>query len=461
MNRRRRRLTVTLSAVTALASFGGAFGLAFTGGGAGSVEAVALDAAVLSPRRSPALLHDLVAQTRLSSRLALFARTLPPDACVAVAAGTAQVFARNQDQPLTPASALKVTTAAAFLAEVGGTGSFVTAVRGPKPSSAGVVAGDVTLVGGGDPLLATDGYVRTRRHPPEPNTELDDLAEALRAAGVRRVTGRLLVADARFDDERRVPTWSNGYTSNGDVGPLGALALNDGFASYSPSLVVAPDPAVAVGQALRDALTARGVSVEGGVARGAASGNEIARVESVAYKEVVAEMLRESDNNSAELLLKELAYATGSRPATRSAGAAARVAALRRLGVAADAVQAVDGSGLDRSNKASCAALLATLTTKPGGIDIEQLLAVAGESGTLNDRFLDSRLKGVLRAKTGSLNNVTALVGVADASLRMPVRFAFVANGAFSDAGGKALQDRLVTTLATYPEAPDAAKLRP
>lgn len=457
MNPRRRRLVVSVATLAAVVAF------AFAGLGlrapSGNAATTSLDVAVLSPRRVPDVLNSLVAQTRLSSRVAVFTRSLGPTSCLAVSVGKASVFTRNPDLALTPASALKLTTAAAVLGELGGTERFTTAVRGPAPR-AGVVDGDVALVGGGDPLLATDGYVTTRRHPPKPATQIAALAKALKDRGVNRITGRVLVVDSRYDAERRVPTWSAGYTSNGDVGPLGALAVNDGFASYAP-LIASTDPAVAAGTALRDALVAAGVTVDGGVARGTASGAEIARVQSAPYAQVVTEMLTESDNNTAELLLKELAYAAGTKPSTRSAGVAARNAALRKLGVKADAVAAIDGSGLDRSDKATCAALLATLLAKPGGYDLDEMLAVAGETGTLNDRFLDSPLKGALRAKTGTLNDVTALVGVANPALPEPVRFAFIANGSFSDAGGKALQDRLVNALATYPEAPGGDKLAP
>lgn len=461
MTHRGRRTVVLVSALVAIASAAAAVALTYLPSPGSDAPSQAALVGVLSPRRAPDFLHHLVADTRLASRVDVFGRSLSSTSCIAIDADRAPVYRRNADTPLTPASALKLTTGAAFLERLGGTGTFTTEVRGPKPDFAGTVAGSIAMVGGGDPLLATTGYVGTRRHPPTPASDIAKLAANLRAAGVRHVTGGISVSDDRYDTERRVPSWKPGYTTTGDVGPLGALAVDDGFSSYIP-LVPAADPAIAAGEALRKALAAVGITVDGPTARQAPRAtNVLAKLESASFKVVVAEMLRESDNNTAELLLRELAVAAGTRPGTRAAGALERVASLAKLGVAKNAVKAIDGSGLDRSDKASCAALLATLTTEPGGIDLEDLLAIAGKDGTLSDRFLGSALNGKLRAKTGSLENVTALVGLADRTAPTKLRFAFISNATFTDAGGKALQDRLVELLATYPEAPKAATLAP
>ena len=110
-----------------------------------------------------------------------------------------------------------------------------------------------------------------------------------------------------------------------------------------------------------------------------------------------------------------------------------------------------DGSGLEVSNRASCALLAATLRTpdRAGAPQLSPLLAVAGRSGTLSLRLADTPLEGKLRAKTGSLNGVTGLAGYVDG--RRTLSFAFVANGSLSDAAGRLLQDRLVALLAAYP----------
>ncbi|HUR77735.1 MAG TPA: D-alanyl-D-alanine carboxypeptidase/D-alanyl-D-alanine-endopeptidase [Acidimicrobiales bacterium] len=461
MTPRQRRLTVALSSLVALVSTGAALATSTAGAGA-DFSGAAPRAAVLSPRRAPEFLHRVVAETRLASRVQTLMRSLPPASCVVIRADESAILTVNPGQLLIPASALKLTTAAAFLREAGGKGRFSTRVGGRRPNGSGVVDGDLILEGGGDPLLATPGYVETRKHPPKPATDFSRLITALRDAGVRRVTGGIGVYDGIFDAERRVPTWSSGYTAAGDVGPIGALVVDDGFSAYSPHLIAAPDPAMAAGASLRAALAAAGVTVDGPTFRtNTPATSALATVESVPYAEVVAEMLRESDNNTAELLLKTLAHRDAGAPGTRVRGVAARLEALADLGLDAAQVQAIDGSGLDRGDRTTCGALIGTLTTRPGGYDLEDMLAIAGRTGTLDDRFTTSRLAGRLRAKTGSLGGVTALVGVADPKAAIKLRFAFVSNGSFSDDGGKALQDRLVAALATFPEAPSAAGLAP
>jgi D-alanyl-D-alanine carboxypeptidase/D-alanyl-D-alanine-endopeptidase (penicillin-binding protein 4) len=462
VSQRQRRLTVLVATALAVVSGASAAFLSLSSGEKADAATPALAAPVLSPRRAPVAFHELIADTRLSSRVHALLQSLSPTSCAVVRAGDSTILSFKPDQLLMPASALKLTTGAAFLATVGGKDHFRTSVGYGSIRDGNVEF--LALLGDGDPLLATPGYATTRKHPPKPETDFTKLATKLHAAGIRHVTGGIIVVDDIYDAERRVPTWSPGYTATGDVGPIGALAVHDGFSSYSP-LIAAPDPGIAAGNELRAEVTALGITVDGATRREQISagrfGNEV-HVDSVPFADVVKEMLTESDNNTAELLLKKLVRPHGAGPtATRALGVAARAAALKKLGIDPAGVQAIDGSGLDRSDRATCNVLIETLTTKPGGYDLEQMLAVAGQTGTLDDRFLTSPLKGTLRAKTGSLDDVTALVGVTNPKAKTKLRFAFISNGNFTDAGGKALQDRLVAALATYPEAPPAQDLEP
>lgn len=88
---------------------------------------------------------------------------------------------QNPDMPLPPASVAKALTAAYALDSLGAGHRFRTRLIATGPVNGGVVAGDLVLAGGGDPVLDTDA--------------LADLAAALRRVGVTQVQGRFLVYD--------------------------------------------------------------------------------------------------------------------------------------------------------------------------------------------------------------------------------------------------------------------------
>ena len=144
MSPRPRRLLAFVSGVVALVAFG--LAIASTRTSAGTDVEGDVSVAVLSPRRVPEVLRDVVAQTRLVSRISSFAATLSPTSCLSVSVGDASVFARNPDLPLTPASSLKLTTGAAFLAARGGKDRFTTLVRGSRPVQGVVNWADARLV---------------------------------------------------------------------------------------------------------------------------------------------------------------------------------------------------------------------------------------------------------------------------------------------------------------------------
>jgi D-alanyl-D-alanine carboxypeptidase/D-alanyl-D-alanine-endopeptidase (penicillin-binding protein 4) len=362
----------------------------------------------------------------------------PPESCLRVDIARATVFRHQADRPFIPASTQKVLVGQVALDRLGVDHRFRTRVLGPAPVD-GVVTGDVVLLGAGDPLLTTAAYAFVRRTADQPLTFLDALADALATAGVRRITGRILADDTRYDALRSVPSWPARYLAQDQIGPLGALTVDDGFRLDLPAVGsdAAPvrrrvdDPALHAADQLNTLLYARGVAVDGGTAVGPAPVDqpELAGVDSAPLGEVVRQMLEESDNGTAELLTKELGVQAGTGGST-AAGTAAVVDRATALGVPTAGTVLADGSGLDRGNRTSCAALVAALTTS-GGVDgaIGSRLPVAGRTGTLRERFLGTPAQGRLRAKTGSLNSVTALAGFVTMSDGRTATFAYIANG--------------------------------
>jgi D-alanyl-D-alanine carboxypeptidase/D-alanyl-D-alanine-endopeptidase (penicillin-binding protein 4) len=394
--------------------------------------------------------------------------------CVAVYEGDRPVLLRRPDEPLTPASTQKILVATAALAVLGPDFRFETKVVADARPRDGAV-GTLWLVGAGDPTLATPEYAQWLKDRPRYQlrqaTPLAALADQLLAAGVRTVTGGVVGDDSRYDRARTVPTWKPAYITENEVGPLGALLVNDGFTVFDPPPEHrADDPAAHAAGELTRLVEAVGISVgspassgvaptaDGSVGSPASSGVAptadgrvtLATVRSAPLSDIVAGMLRESDNTAAELLTRELG-AVRAHDGSTPAGTRAVVDALAGAKLPTAGLRLGDGSGLEVTNQATCGLLAAALRVpdRGGAPRLEPLLAVAGRSGTLALRLADTPLDGKLRAKTGSLDGISGLAGFLDG--RRELSFAFLANGNLSDAAGRLLQDRLVALLAAYP----------
>jgi D-alanyl-D-alanine carboxypeptidase/D-alanyl-D-alanine-endopeptidase (penicillin-binding protein 4) len=379
--------------------------------------------------------------------------------CVAVDDPSGAVVRFGGNRTLAPASSLKLVTATAALTVLGPDRRLTTrALLAP--------GGTLTIVGGGDPLLATPQWIAEEhaqsRFASAPYTSLDALAAAIAANGVRSVRG-ITVDDRRHDSLRFLPAWKPSYATEGEIGALGALTVDDGFATPDRP-VPSADPAVTTGQRLATLLARHGVAVSGGVAHGtpAAKAREIAHVDSVPVAQLVEEMLTSSDNYTAEELMREVAVgANGNKPSTTADGIKVAIQALTKLGIAHDGIDIHDGSGLAPTDRVGCPTLLGVveLSSTPRYSAINRGFPVAARTGTLALRFHGDSLAGVLRAKTGSIDGVVALAGVID-SPDHP-RFAFIANGDFSDATGAQLQVGVAHLVASFPESINVKALVP
>jgi len=422
---------------------------------------------VLSLRRMPGAVSSVIANRRLSSALApVMANSGGPatSACLSVRDPEGRtVFAQNPTVALIPASTLKLETATAALARLGAASHLTTEVRAGSAPAGGVVAGDLWLVGGGDPLLATADFaaVAGYRRQPRLSTSMEALADRVVAAGVSRIGGRVLGDESRYDTQRYVPSWSPTYASLGEIGPQSALAVNGGFAQWQPQAVPAPAPATNSAAVLTALLKARGVTVGGEPGEGQApAAPVVASIDSPPLAEVVGVMLAESDNLAAELLVKEMGVRFAGA-GTTAAGLTVVKDALAPLGIGAGGLASVDGSGLDRSDRLTCDSLQATLARGGEGGELGRGMPVAGRNGTLARRFTATPAAGKIRAKTGSLKGVSALSGWAGTADGRSLQFALMANDLPNDASGSGLEDRVVSTLAVWPQAPAPADLGP
>jgi D-alanyl-D-alanine carboxypeptidase/D-alanyl-D-alanine-endopeptidase (penicillin-binding protein 4) len=269
---------------------------------------------------------------------------------------------------------------------------------------------------------------------------------------VKTIRGDVVGDDRRFDAERYVPSWEDGYRTGGQVGPIGALMVNQGFVSFGIPRGAALDPAAASAEKLAVLLRARGVEVSGGGTSAAApdEAKDITEMPSLPLSAIIEEMLTESDNTTAEVLLKNLGVESSKRGSFAD-GVRAVMAALQDEGLPIGGVQLVDGSGLDRSDRLSCNVIATVLARGKSDGVIGLGMAKAGETGTLATRFNGTTAVGHLQAKTGTLAGVSALAGWARPEGQQPFDFVVITNGLAASVS-RALEDQLTALLVGQPK---------
>lgn len=314
---------------------------------------------------------------------------------------------------VTPASTMKLLTALAALESLGPEHRFVTRV---------VRTGNrLTLVGGGDPLLA--------RRPPDPTsvpTRADVVTLARRTARTLlaedRARVRLTYDDSLFGGPAASPQWEPDYLPDDVVSPVSALWVDQG--REAPGLLSrSDDPSSDAAEAFASALRRQGVRVLKTVREARAPGNAVpvAEVHGAELVEVVQHVLELSDNEAAEVLAHQVAVAEG-EPATFAGGADAIRTVLGSLGIDLRGAVLDDGSGLARTDRLGTRTLLDVLATaaspeRPLLTGLVEGLPVAGFNGSLALRFSVGADQGLgwVRAKTGTLTGVHGLAGVVTA----------------------------------------------
>lgn len=402
------------------------------------------------------------------------------------------LLATNPGALMVPASTMKVFTAALAFDAFGPDHQFTTSVLRDGPLGPdGTLNGNLILRGGGDPGLSSRFYRAPADGP------MTTLARMVAANGIKRVRGDL-VADATAFEAKRVPDgWLARYLEAGYAARVSALSMNENLATVvitaqpngraasvsldPPSstvpvvnntrtvagsrgakltvrrltdgridvrgwigsragprayLVVIDDPPPWVAGALRSALAAEGVMVDGQVRVAAAPSDAVAvaSLSSPTLTRLAAIMNRESINHFAELLFRDVAHAASPDRVGSAAFANSLLQKFmaEKVGASGEEVYAADGSGLstlDRVTARSLVQLLAYSHRAPWAADFHASLPVAGESELLRHRMRYTPAHGNLHAKTGTTNDVIALAGYVTAKNGEVLAFAFIYNG--------------------------------
>ncbi|MEV4425382.1 D-alanyl-D-alanine carboxypeptidase/D-alanyl-D-alanine-endopeptidase [Streptomyces sp. NPDC049602] len=346
-----------------------------------------------------------------------------------------QLYGEGAATPMTPASTVKIATAAAALSALGPEHRIPTTVTAAPDGAA------VTLTGGGDPTL----------DPARLKALADDTARALKARGHTSV--RLAYDTSLYRGPALHP-----IGPNENIAPVVALMTREGRlddSSSGPAPRTA-DPARDTAGAFADLLTRAGIKITGEAAPGRTpKAAPLARTDSAPLADLVERTLTHSDNDLAEALARQTALAH-KQPASFQGAEKAVRDELTRLRLPLAGARFTDGSGLDRRDRVSAALLTGLLTraadpARPALRPLLTGLPVSGFTGTLAGRFGSDPATagaGLVRAKTGTLSGVNTLAGTVVTADGRLLAFAFLAGRTVSPDQAQPALDRLSAALA-------------
>ncbi len=422
------------------------------------------------------------------------------------------LYSRNAGKLFLPASNMKLVTTAVALTRLGPDYRYVTTLASRGPLQGGLLNGDLLVYGRGDPtvsdstsgdamaplraiadslyaagvrciagrlavgadvfpgpalgfgwswddlgasyaapvgeLLFNDGFAMLTVHAGAmPGDSVRTFTEpALRYPPVHVAARTVAAADTarvRVDHLRAVTN-----TATDVVDLLGTIAAGDSAALAIP--LVRPDAAYLA--ALREAIEERGIAVDGGATDSAAPVDTLVSLQSVTLAEMLPSVLKPSQNQMAEMLLRTLGLVqTGVGVA--DSGVRVEVDQLEAWGAQPDGFVLHDGSGLSRYDYLSPETLvhvLDSMRASPAFDAWYAALPVAGVDGTLERRMRGTAAAGNVRAKTGSMANVRSLSGYASTTAGNELVFSIVCNN-FTAAPSQvlAVEDSIAALLAS------------
>lgn len=153
------------------------------------------------------------------------------------------IYRRNAERLMMPASNMKLLTSSAALVRLGADFRFRTVVLGRGPRRGDTLAGDLVVVGRGDPTFsqhATGGA--------DVLASLRSWADSLRAHGIRTVAGRVVGDGSWFADPPLGSGWAWDDLADSYAAGVSALQFNEGFALLQVT------PGDSVGAAARTAF---------------------------------------------------------------------------------------------------------------------------------------------------------------------------------------------------------------
>jgi D-alanyl-D-alanine carboxypeptidase/D-alanyl-D-alanine-endopeptidase (penicillin-binding protein 4) len=389
--------------------------------------------------------------------------------CAILAEDGTLLYDDRSSHAVVPASAQKLIVADAILSKLRPDYRFHTLFAAAQAPRDGTVAGDLWLVGSGDPSLRSDDLRRG--------------VTKLQVAGLRAITGGVAADGSALSGAELNPHWNPGDANEDFMAAISGVSIDEDTVEFRIAGTSAGRPAQVRIKPQSSAVTYYGAVATGyaddvivaatgtpnvfhlagtipptvrevfylpvhGIAQYAGTvltrflhdahiavgqGPSIRRVPrdaailwdhpSPELTQLVRHMMIFSDNHFAEQFLRVLGSAPGGA-ANDATGLAAERRVLRTQGIPTPGLHVVDGSGLSDANRIAAITLARILANA----DLYPLLARGGLDGTLK-WYHFAQASGRVRAKSGHLSSVSSLAGYVNTRRHGRVVFAFLING--------------------------------
>ena len=436
------------------------------------------------------------------------------------------LFAISPDDALVPASNVKLLTTAAALHRLGPDYRFRTYLLSDAPVRDGVLQGDLTLYGTGDPGIS-DRFYGSK------DEVFHRLIDDLELAGITEIRGDLVADASFFPGPLRDAGWERRDLNEHFTAGVSALSYNENVVSFRiqpgpvgepprvetvpphsalevdntaetvtgrarPRLAILRDdplepvritgrmpansrdvwrqmtvavPADFVAASFRAALEERGIVVRGATRRtdlpiesnvgrlsapalGRPGARILARHTSRPLSDYLEVVNKESNNLFAELIFRAIGRAdSGVGSPEASADAVRRT--LVALGVVTDGLNQADGSGLSGQNRVSAGTFVDLIRRMSDGPLWPEYWASLPRAGTRRElgRMYRTAAADNLRAKTGTIDGVSALSGMVRSRDGERLAFSLMVNGSPSQTRAKRVENQIGAQLAEFRRA--------
>ena len=325
----------------------------------------------------------------------------------------------NKHQMLRPASTMKLLTAITAIDKLGGSYQFRTQLYYTGKVEDHTLTGDLYCVGGFDPRFNID--------------DMNAFVESIRCMGVDTIRGSI-VADRSMKDADLL---GEGWCWDDDNPPLSPLTIGRNTQFVDRFIRQLVDDGVVLDVRISDGTLPDSAF------------HLCSRFHSI--DQILLRMMKQSDNFYAEAMFYQLAAHQGHRPARAKDAAAIVKRLISKVGLGHRPYRIADGSGLSLYNylSADLEVRLLRYAYRNSTVYLHLLpsLPVAGSDGTLRNRMRGSFAADNVKAKTGTLEGVSALAGYCTAANDHRLCFSIINQGVMHTSNARRFQDRVCNAL--------------